>query len=138
MESVRRRSAQREKIREIMRGRTDHPDAQNCYDELKGITPRISLGTVYRNLMLLAGDGELQILDVGDGKVRFDPNINSHAHFLCTKCHGVSDIPEGTYTLKVDPSHASGCGKIEQTTLTFRGICHNCLEKKAPATIHSS
>ena len=60
METARRRSAQRDQVRAIMHGRTDHPDAQKVYEELKALMPRISLGTVYRNLMLLSKQGELR------------------------------------------------------------------------------
>ncbi|MGN0909546.1 MAG: transcriptional repressor [Succinivibrio sp.] len=130
MEKSRRRSVQRDQLREIMRGRTDHPDAQRVYDELKAVMPRISLGTVYRNLMLLASEGELQVLDVGDGKVRFDPNSVPHAHFLCTKCHGVSDMPVGSYVLKVNAGAAASCGRIEGCAVSFRGICPSCLAKQ--------
>ncbi len=129
METARRRSAQREQLRAIMRGRTDHPDAQKVYEELKAVMPRISLGTVYRNLMLLASEGKLQVLDVGDGKVRFDPNAAPHAHFLCTRCHSVMDMPEGSCSLDVDPEAAKRCGRIDTSTVSFRGICRDCLAK---------
>jgi Fur family peroxide stress response transcriptional regulator len=130
METARRHSAQRDNLRAILHGRTDHPDAQKIYDELKAVMPRISLGTVYRNLMLLADEGELQVLDVGDGKVRFDPNAAPHAHFLCTKCHRVSDMPEGSYTLKVDRRAAAKCGSISACSVSFTGICPDCQAKK--------
>lgn len=127
METARRRSVQRDQIRAIMHGRTDHPDAQKVYEELKALMPRISLGTVYRNLMLLSKQGELQVLDVGDGKVRFDPNSAPHAHFLCTRCHRVLDMPEDSYSLAVDHKAAKSCGRIEGYSVSFRGICRDCL-----------
>ena len=40
--------------------RTDHPTADTVYHQLRKIYPNISLGTIYRNLALLADIGEIQ------------------------------------------------------------------------------
>ena len=55
-------SRQRESIKEFLTGRTDHPTADFVYENMKQIYPNISLGTVYRNLSLLADLGEIQKL----------------------------------------------------------------------------
>ena len=47
-------SRQRESIKEFLRTRKDHPTADVVYENMKLIYPNISLGTVYRNLSLLA------------------------------------------------------------------------------------
>lgn len=53
-------SRQRESIKEFLMTRTDHPTADTVYHQLRKIYPNISLGTVYRNLALLADIGEIQ------------------------------------------------------------------------------
>lgn len=55
-------SRQRESIKEFLRNRTDHPTADVVYENMKLIYPNISLGTVYRNLSLLADLGEIKKL----------------------------------------------------------------------------
>jgi hypothetical protein len=50
-------SRQRDYIRENLRHRTDHPTADMIYEDIRKGYPRISLGTVYRNLTLLAESG---------------------------------------------------------------------------------
>ena len=55
-------SRQRESIKEFLRTRTDHPTADVVYENMKLIYPNISLGTVYRNLSLLADLGEIKKL----------------------------------------------------------------------------
>ena len=55
-------SRQRESIKEFLRTRTDHPTADAVYENMKLIYPNISLGTVYRNLSLLADLGEIKKL----------------------------------------------------------------------------
>ena len=63
----RRNSKQRSVIRDYLWGRIDHPTAEKLYNEIRVEHPKMSLGTVYRNLMLLTDLGEIQAIDVGDG-----------------------------------------------------------------------
>lgn len=53
-------SRQRESIRECLKNRKDHPTADAVYVTISKDYPKISLGTVYRNLNLLADMGEIQ------------------------------------------------------------------------------
>lgn len=50
-------SRQREAIKTYLEGRTDHPTADMVYTAIREVYPNISLGTVYRNLTLLAQPG---------------------------------------------------------------------------------
>ena len=43
-------SRQRESIKEFLMTRNDHPTADIVYENMKLLYPKISLGTVYRNL----------------------------------------------------------------------------------------
>lgn len=65
-------SRQRESIKEFLQTRTDHPTADVVYENMKLIYPNISLGTVYRNLSLLADLGEIKKLSsfAGGGSFR--------------------------------------------------------------------
>ena len=57
-----KRSKQRESIKKFLISRYDHPTAETVYMNIKEEFPNISLGTVYRNLSLLADIGEIQKL----------------------------------------------------------------------------
>lgn len=59
---VQRFSQQRERIYEVVRASGEHPSAQMVYDTLRTEMPRLSLGTVYRNLHQMAQDGRLREL----------------------------------------------------------------------------
>ena len=69
-------SRQREMIKEFLISRKDHPSADVVYHNVRLQNPNISLGTVYRNLTLLAQIGEIQRLRVGDGIDRFDADTS--------------------------------------------------------------
>jgi len=88
-----RTTEQRTVILEELRKRRDHPGADELYLQVRQRLPRISLGTVYRNLELLAAQGTIQRLDFGPGQMRFDPAAEAHGHFRCTRCGAVEDLP---------------------------------------------
>ena len=73
-----KRSKQRESIKKFLISRYDHPTAETVYMNIKEEFPNISLGTVYRNLSLLADIGEIQKLSTGIGPDRFDGNPKPH------------------------------------------------------------
>ena len=53
-------SRQREAIKRCLAERMDHPTAEMIYSDLREHDPRLSLGTVYRNLALLTELGEIK------------------------------------------------------------------------------
>ena len=70
-----RYSRQREALLQLLRSTTSHPDAEWLYEGLRKENPRISLGTVYRNLRQLADAGE--IIEIASGTVsHFDGDIS--------------------------------------------------------------
>lgn len=88
-----RTTEQRTVILEELRKCRNHPGADELYLQVRKRLPRISLGTVYRNLELLAAQGLIQRLDFGPSQKRFDPVAEPHGHFRCTGCGAVEDLP---------------------------------------------
>ena len=82
-------SRQREAIKDFLMTRNDHPTADVVYSNVRTEFPNISLGTVYRNLTLLADLGEIARLRVGDGVDHFDADTSPHYHFVCSDCGSV-------------------------------------------------
>ena len=86
-----RYSYQREAIKKVVMGTNSHPTADWIYNQTKKIVPKISLGTVYRNLKQLSKDGEINT--IYDGNIaRYDWNIESHDHLKCTQCGDLVDV----------------------------------------------
>ncbi|NLK85845.1 MAG: transcriptional repressor [Aeromonadales bacterium] len=125
----RRNTRQRDQIREYLKDRTDHPTAEKLYNELKVKNPKISLGTVYRNLMLLADEGEIQALNVGDAKTHFDPNPEPHVHFFCRKCKCVLDVHLENYDEFNQLLSRKVTGEITRCTVNLEGLCETCLKE---------
>lgn len=121
-------SRQRDCIKEFLMGRYDHPTADMVYAHVREEFPHISLGTVYRNLSLLAEIGEIQKITC-DGPDRFDGNPEPHYHFTCTHCGAVEDLE-----FETDPSFEHLApknfgGHINGISLAFNGTCQACTKK---------
>ncbi len=125
-----KRSKQREMILSFLMGRTDHPTADVVYMNVRQQNPNISLGTVYRNLTLLADLGEIQRLRLGDGVDHFDADTSPHYHFICTECGSVIDLKMESIESITDVASAGFDGTIAGHVTYFYGICKNCMLKK--------
>ena len=100
-----------------------HPSAESLFATASKQMPGISLRTVYQTLGELAEMGELQLVDVGDGAKRFDPNIGEHHHFVCESCGSIHDV-EISSTPKI---RGDGAGyEITEVGVVFHGNCTRC------------
>lgn len=125
-------SRQREAIKNFLMTRKDHPTADVVYSAVRNEFPNISLGTVYRNLTLLADLGEIARLRVGDGVDHFDYDTSPHYHFICTRCGSVVDLDMDALQ-EID--HLSGMdfnGNLIAGHVTyFYGTCGCCRKETA-------
>ena len=85
-------SKQRASIKDYLMHTTSHPTDDTVYLHIKEEFPNISLGTVYRNLNLLADIGEALRIPTPDGGDRFDGRCEPHYHVVCTNCGNVFDL----------------------------------------------
>ena len=98
-------------------------------EQLKEEFPNISLGTVYRNLNLLADIGEAIKITTPDGGDRFDARTNPHYHFYCKCCKRMIDMDFDHMDKINQLASESFDGQIESHTMLFYGICGDCLRK---------
>lgn len=122
-------SRQREAIKRFLTSRRDHPTADMVYRAVRSEFPHISLGTVYRNLALLAEQGEIARLRMGDGGDRFDPDVSPHHHFICSRCGAVRDFALGQYAAAIDGLSGKRIdGSLVRGSVAYcYGICAECL-----------
>ena len=80
-------------ILEELQDLTSHPTADDVYDMVRKRIPRVSLGTIYRNLEILSENGQIQKLEGGGTQRRFDGNTGNHYHLRCVVCGRVMDLP---------------------------------------------
>ena len=120
------RSKQRDAILSYLQPRCDHPTAEAIYQAVRQDFPKISLGTVYRNLTLLADLGIIQKVNCGDDCEHFDGNPQPHNHFICTNCKSVIDLHMDNIDF-VNTLAAQGfSGTIAGHNIYFYGTCETC------------
>lgn len=120
-------SRQREAIREYLMNTKEHPTADTVYMNIREVYPNISLGTVYRNLNLLAEKGEIIKINCQDGCERYDGNIKPHYHFLCNGCGKVMDLEMESIDHINKIAGVDFDGKVEGHVTFFYGKCPDCL-----------
>jgi len=108
--------------------RDDHPDAESIFKRVRRRLPSISLDTVYRTLWLFEDLGLIATLEPLRGGARFDANMESHHHFVCSRCGATSDFTASSYENLPVPDAVRRFGRVERTLVELRGVCRNCLE----------
>lgn len=129
MERTIKYSRQREAIIENLRNRYDHPTAEQLYVDLKAKYPKISLGTVYRNLALLESMGEIIKISTNAESDRFDGFVNNHYHLACTECGGVTDVDMPVNDNLDSMVEQITKADIKKHSLIFYGTCEKCKKK---------
>jgi len=87
-----RMTIQRRIITEELKKLTSHPTAEQIYHIVRERLPKISLGTVYRNLDFLSKNNIIRKLDIDKDKARYDAEKREHYHVRCVRCGKIGDI----------------------------------------------
>ena len=103
----------------------DHPTAEQIFQRVRGTLPRVSLGTVYRNLDKLREQGRLRVVRLEGGLAHYDAVVDVHDHFVCERCAAVIDLPGDVRALDVAPLRAAGYDVRWHTTALY-GVCNQC------------
>ena len=123
-----RDTRQRRVILEELRKVVSHPTAADLYESVRRRLPRISQGTVYRNLDLLVKEGAIRKFEFSGSRARFDATVARHHHVRCVECGQLDDF---TGLAKNDFDDCSGEMNgyyILGHRLEFFGVCPQCRE----------
>ncbi len=130
-----RLTTQRQIILEELSKVKTHPTAGEVYDMVRKRLPRIGLGTVYRNLELMAENGMIVKLEVGGTQKRFDATTDAHYHIRCSCCGRVDDIDVPVIDSLVDAAADNSSYQILGHHIEFTGICSQCSEEENSTTL---
>lgn len=120
---------QRRMILEELKSVITHPTADEIYGMVRQKLPRISLGTVYRNLEVLSSLGLVRKLENAAGQKRFDGDVSPHHHIRCDTCGKVGDIFDAPDISGIEQGVSTDF-QITGLSLEFSGICPQCLSAK--------
>jgi Fur family peroxide stress response transcriptional regulator len=121
-------SQQRETILSAVRNTRCHPRAEWVHNKVKETMPNVSLGTVYRNLGVLAENGRINAIQI-EGATHYDGVTEMHQHFYCTACETIYDIElsNKTFVSKVEQKTKH---HITESLVMMKGICELCQTQK--------
>lgn len=102
----------------------DHPSAREVFERVRQQMPRVSLGTVYRNLEKLSRQGRVRIVRLDSGAGLYDAVEHIHDHFICDECGTVVDI-DTTAAADLDDVRLAGY-RVRRKTTTLYGSCRDC------------
>ncbi len=127
IECQRRNTRQRQFVLQALQESHAHPTAAELHETVRHHLPRISLGTVYRNLDILQETGQAMRVPGGDGnEARFDGRTTPHHHFQCRRCGSLRDLE----SMLPAVDHCVGTTleghHVEGYSLVLRGVCSGC------------
>jgi Fur family ferric uptake transcriptional regulator len=126
-----RRTRQREVVLSVVRSTMDHPGADWVYRQARRRLPRISLGTVYRNLKRLAAEGLIHEIHSGAEGTRFDGNTGQHHHVRCLGCGRINDLPLTVDTRREQEAARALNYRILGHHVEIEGLCPQCQDDPA-------
>lgn len=121
----RRYSIQKRAVPDAL-GRLPHPTAQEILDEIQTQHPRVSKGTVSRNLALLEETGVVERLFFPGSPDRFDMETRPHNHARGARCGRIFNLePDGMADIHRQIEQKTGF-VIEKHSITLQGTCSDC------------
>jgi len=125
----RRNTRQRQVVLEELRADCSHPTAAELYDRVRTRLPRISLGTVYRNLDILEETGQcIRLCGSISSESRFDGRPEPHLHHQCRVCGTVRDLATMLPVLDEMLEERAEGHLIERYSVVLHGVCRECRE----------
>ena len=123
---VTRNTVQRALVLDAVRSMHNHPTSADVYETVRQAHPSISRATVYRNLNVLADQGEVLRVHVAGGADRYDLRSDPHYHLKCTVCGRIFDADLPYMEQLVDEVRHTEGFFITGHDIVFTGICGQC------------
>ncbi|MDR2423679.1 MAG: transcriptional repressor [Prevotellaceae bacterium] len=118
-------SIQRVAVMEYLIEHRIHPTVEQIFNGLCMNVPPLSKATIYNTLKLFVDKGLIQMLRIDERNVHYDADISEHAHFKCTECGSLFDIPIKHFNVEIVNSMKlliTGCH------LYYFGRCGKCID----------
>ena len=85
-------SKQRQIILDTLKNTKIHPTAEQIYEMVLKVDPKISRSTVYRNINILCENNQILKISMLVGPDRYDYIWKKHYHAICEMCGNVWDF----------------------------------------------
>ena len=119
-------SVQRIGVMRYLMEHLTHPSVEEIHGALQGKIPTLSKTTVYNTLRLLVEQGAARMITIDERTTKYDADCSRHAHFLCSACNCIVDIPiPEEHALQQPPKGYV----LHDTQIYYHGLCPQCARK---------
>jgi Fe2+ or Zn2+ uptake regulation protein len=125
---IRKNTIQKRKILSYLQSVKTHPSAETIYYSVKDELPTITLATVYRNLNIMAEEGEILKLEINN-EFRFDADTRYHQHCVCKNCNCIKDYFDESISIQALEDFESKDFIPSRVSIIYYGQCKNCRGK---------
>ena len=131
--AIQKKSRKRDAILACVCSTDTHPTADRVYTRLKPYLQINAFGRVNGTAAMFRREGIIGSAGVVNGLERYDRNPIPHAHFVCTQCSAVYDLPD--IEPPVELMRRVTCGCPSTCELMFTGVCNDCISPDAGSKI---
>ncbi len=124
-------TTQRRTVLEVLLQRSDHPTADQIFETVKLLNPRIARRTVYRVLDDLAQLGLIRRVHHPGAAARFDAKTYRHHHLVCTGCGKIVDLESVELDRIALPKSKPHGFDVRDFSVQLMGVCQECRKGKA-------
>ncbi|HOV39195.1 MAG TPA: transcriptional repressor [Spirochaetales bacterium] len=100
-----------------------HPTVETVYQSLKETIPSLSKTTVYNILSGLVKEGVVREVLIEPDQKRYEWILDPHAHFKCTNCGRIYDVPVPPGITSMDSIEGHIPTSVQ---VLFTGTCKQC------------
>lgn len=120
-------SQQRIAIMDYLLKHKTHPTAEDIYRDLSPSMPSLSRTTVYNTLKLFSDHEAVLVLNIDDRNARFDGYTHHHAHFMCSNCEQLYDVPIPDHQVAIVRANPGLDGfRVRSVQIDYHGLCPRC------------
>lgn len=123
-------SKQKKAVLQVLESGHGHMTAEEIFNEVRKIVPRISYSTVYRNLGVLSQENKIHKITLPSDSDVFDKTPNSHGHLICKSCKHVCDIPFEVTDKALHDLKLHGID-VENYCFMAEYVCESCRNQAA-------
>jgi Fur family ferric uptake transcriptional regulator len=128
MDIQKRRTVQKSAIEDALLRARGHVSAEELHLLVRKHLPKISIGTIYRNLKSLVSEGKALKVIASDGLLLFEPVSEKHHHLRCVSCNRVVNCSiESADLLAIARKASLESGfLVKDISVTLEGFCSHC------------
>jgi len=115
-----------------------HPSAEEIYNKVKKRIPSMAFDTVYRTLSTFEKINIVRRVKFADNRTRFDSNLTTHHHLVCTGCNRIEDFYWPDFDNLPDPELIKTWGRTGSKRVEISGLCLRCEQKGGKSRISRS